>query len=95
MTGLETVQDRPEVKQYLGSTQQVLGHLMPGWGSWERPHIIKRNGGILPIWEGRLLYKSERFCRLMRWIDSLPRKKPSEKRLRALRRRGERFYKNR
>jgi hypothetical protein len=92
MTGMEHIQDRPAVAQYLGTTRQTLGHLMPGWGSWERPHVINRRGGIAPIWEERLLEKARRFCRLWSWIRGFRGGKLTRKRLRALRRRASLFY---
>lgn len=69
MTGLEKVQDLPEVRVYLFRHRVTLCTLMPDWPGWDCPHVMTRRGGILPMWPERLLYLARRSAEICRWLE--------------------------
>lgn len=81
MTGLESVEELPVVREYLFATQQGIGNLMPGWQGWDRPHLIrygdrrgyKRAGGIVPTSPETLLDRARRW---KKWATFASRRLP-------------------
>ena len=60
-TGMESVEDRPEVKEYLAEHGLRIQSQMPGWPGWDKPHLMTNDGGILPTSPQRLMQDVQRW----------------------------------
>lgn len=64
MTGLESIQDQPNVLRYLQDHGLRAQALMPSWPGWDKPHLMNvGTGAIVPTSIDMLLTDVERYER--------------------------------
>lgn len=61
MTGLEAIQDQPEVREYLLAHGLRVQSLIPGWEGWDTPHMMSHDGAIIPTSPAYLMHDVRRW----------------------------------